>query len=54
MEPTDTIDTRTSRDRWEPQVEGVMRIAASFPQYETKVVEPVGVKGHVKVVGEGG
>ncbi|KAK1605057.1 hypothetical protein QYE76_028730 [Lolium multiflorum] len=24
-------DTRTARDRWEPQVEGVMRTAVSFP-----------------------
>jgi hypothetical protein len=24
-------DTRTARDRWEPQEEGVMRTAASFP-----------------------
>src|SRR5215213_2013323 len=39
--------------RWEPQVEGMMRIEASFPQYETKVIEPVGAKKHVKVVGGG-
>ncbi|KAK1627747.1 hypothetical protein QYE76_002062 [Lolium multiflorum] len=39
--------------RWEPQVEGMMRIEASFPQYETKVIESVGAKKHVKVVGEG-
>jgi hypothetical protein len=45
--------TRETHDHWEPQVKGVMRIAASFPQYETKVVEPVGDEGHVKVVGEG-
>jgi hypothetical protein len=25
-------DTRTARVRWEPQEEGVMRTAASFPQ----------------------
>ena len=37
--------------RWEPQVEGMMRIEASFPQYETNVIEPVGAKKHVKVVG---
>jgi hypothetical protein len=30
-------DTRTARDRWEPQVEDVMRTAVSFPQLETKV-----------------
>ena len=30
-------DMRTARDRWEPQVEGVMRTAVSFPQLETKV-----------------
>ena len=34
--------------RWEPQEEGVMRTAASFPQYETKVIEPVGAKKHVE------
>jgi len=39
--------------RWEPQVEGMMRTAASFPQYETKVIESVGAKKHVKVVGGG-
>jgi hypothetical protein len=39
--------------RWEPQDEGVMRTAVSFPQYETKVIEPVGAKKHVKVVGGG-
>ncbi|KAK1633085.1 hypothetical protein QYE76_007400 [Lolium multiflorum] len=26
------VDTRTTRDRWEPQVKGVMRTAVSFPQ----------------------
>ena len=39
--------------RWEPQEEGMMRTAVSFPQYETKVIEPVGAKKHVKVVGGG-
>ncbi|KAK1695889.1 hypothetical protein QYE76_012586 [Lolium multiflorum] len=38
--------------RPEPQEEGVMR-TASFPQKETKVIEPVGAKKHVKVVGGG-
>ena len=28
--------------RWEPQEEGMMSVAASFPQYETEVIEPVG------------
>ena len=45
--------TRKAHARWEPQVEGVVRIAASFPQYETRVIEPVGDEGHVKVVGGG-
>ncbi|KAK1683201.1 hypothetical protein QYE76_044049 [Lolium multiflorum] len=39
--------------RWEPQEKGMMRTAVSFPQYETKVIEPVGAKKHVKVVGGG-
>ena len=29
--PHATADTRTARVRWEPQEEGVMRTAASFP-----------------------
>ena len=41
-------DTREAHVRWEPQVEGMMRIEASFPQYETKVIEPVGAKKHVE------
>ena len=46
-------DTREAHVRWEPQGEGMMRMEASFPQYETKVIEPVGAKKHVKVVGGG-
>ena len=30
--PEKELDTRTARVRWEPQEEGVMRTAASFPQ----------------------
>ncbi len=29
--PEKVLDTRTTRVRWEPQEEGVMRTAASFP-----------------------
>ena len=29
--PEKELDTRTARVRWEPQEEGVMRTAASFP-----------------------
>ena len=39
--------------RWKPQEEGMMHTTVSFPQYETKVIEPVGAKKHVKVVGGG-
>ena len=42
-------DTRTARDRWEPQEEGVMRTAASFPSvWNQGLIEPVGVKKHVE------
>ena len=45
--------SREAHVRWEPQEEGVMHTAVIFPQKETKVIEPVGDEGHVKVVGEG-
>jgi hypothetical protein len=31
------IDWRCLATQWEPQEEGMMSTAASFPQYETKV-----------------
>ena len=34
----------------EPQEEGMMSTAASFPQYETKVINPVGATKHPKGV----
>jgi hypothetical protein len=44
-----TSDTRTTRVRWEPQKEGVMRIAASFPSVsKPRFIEPVGAKKHVE------
>ena len=43
------IDTRTARVRWEPQEEGVMRTAASFPSvWNQGLIEPVGAKKHVE------